>query len=276
MSDYFRMNEAEQFTFFRIPKILFTDRKYTSLSTDARVLYGVLLDRMGMSLDNGWVDENGRAYIYYRVEQLSEILGFGRDKIRRLFLELEKVDLLERKKQGLQKPDMLYLKKFVSDDAKYAVQSTQNASSGVRKNRHPEDAFCPPNNIKKNNNEINNIYPSIDQMDREIREKICYEVLVEDGYAVDLLNELIQVMIEVFCTTAKTIRVGRNDFQTEVVQQRLWQLDMIHMQYVMDSFQKNTTKIRNIKAYLLAALFNAPVTMGHYYQSAVNHDFYGG
>lgn len=278
MSDYFRMNEAEQFTFYRIPKALFRDKRYANLSMEAKFLYGILLDRMGVSLENNWVDEQGRAFIYFKVEQLCKMLDFGRDKIRRLMVELEKVDLLERQKQGLRMPDRLYLKKFISDDENCVIQSAGFAASGVRKNRHPEDGICVTNNTKKNNNEYSNIHPSIrrmEEMEQIVREDICYDVLLVEGYAKDLLDELVAIMTEILCSRVKTIRIGGNKLQTEVVQQRLQQLNILHIKYVMDSLQKNTSEVKNIKAYLMAALFNAPVTMGHYYQAAVNHDFYG-
>lgn len=278
MGNYFRMQEAEQFTFYRIPKALFRNKKYAELSLEAKFLYGILLDRMGISVENKWVDEQGRAYIYFKVEQLCKMLDFGRDKIRRMMVELEQADLLERKKQGLHKPDRLYLKKFISDDENCVIQSADFASSGVRENRPPEDGICVTNNTKKNNTEYSNIHPSIrrmEGMEQTVREDICYDVLLVEGYAKDLLDELVALMAEILCSKAKTIRIGGNELQTEMVQQRLQQLNILHIKYVMDSLQKNTSQVKNIKAYLLAALFNAPVTMGHYYQAAVNHDFYG-
>ena len=212
---------------------------------EAKFLYGILLDRMGVSLENKWVDEQGRAYLYFKVGQLCEMLDFGRDKIRQMMVELEKADLLERQKQGLRMPDRLYLKKFISDDGNCVIQGAEFATFGVRENRHPEDGFYAPNNTKKNNNQYNNIHPSIrrmEEMERTVREDICYDALLVEGHAKDLLDELVAIITEVLCSTAKTIRVGGNDLQTEVVQQRLQQLNILHIKYVMDSLQKNTSE----------------------------------
>ena len=79
--DYFYGNEAEQFNFYRIPKVLFTDHHYKAISVEAKVLYGLLLDRMGLSIRNGWMDDDGRVYIYFTLEDAIDFLGFGKDKL---------------------------------------------------------------------------------------------------------------------------------------------------------------------------------------------------
>lgn len=105
--DYFYGNDAEQFTFYRIPKVLFTDQRYKSVSVEAKVLYGLLLDRMSLSIRSGWLDADGRVYIYFTLEEAIEFLGFGKDKLVKLFQELDRdrgIGLIERKKQGQGKP----------------------------------------------------------------------------------------------------------------------------------------------------------------------------
>ena len=87
--DYFYGNDAEQFTFYRIPKVLFTDQRYKSVSVEAKVLYGLLLDRMSLSIRSGWLDADGRVYIYFTLEEAIEFLGFGKDKLVKLFQELD-------------------------------------------------------------------------------------------------------------------------------------------------------------------------------------------
>ena len=113
--NYYYKNEAEQFNFYRIPKILFTDKHFAKLSVEAKVLYGLLLDRMSLSLKNDWIDTEGKVYIYFKLEDVQECLGIGKDKCIKLFAELDKgIGLIERKKQGLGKPTMIYVKNFSS------------------------------------------------------------------------------------------------------------------------------------------------------------------
>ena len=111
--DYFYGSQAEQFSFYRIPKLLFTDPQFKPLSTDAKVLYGILLDRMSLSVKNHWLDEESRVYIIFTTEEIMEALSCANQKACRLMLELEKdAGLIERKRQGLGKPSLIYVKNF--------------------------------------------------------------------------------------------------------------------------------------------------------------------
>ncbi len=94
--------------FFKMPKVLFTD-KYKNLSAEAKLLYGLMLDRMNLSAINGWCDKNGEVFIFYTIAETSEMLGCGYDKATRLQRELEKHNLLRRKYQGKGKPAKLYV-----------------------------------------------------------------------------------------------------------------------------------------------------------------------
>jgi len=153
--------------------------------------------------------------------------------------------------------------------------------------------------IKKSNTDLLNIHQSIraepppeaerpqgrkeiDTMDaidiyREIiKENIDYDNLCEQHkFAADEIDELLELMVETVCTQRKTIRIGGEDKPAEVVKSRLLKLDFTHIEYVMECMSKNTTDVRNIKSYMLTTLFNAPATIGNYYKSRVNHDFYG-
>lgn len=112
MNRFYTAAEAESYVFYKVPKALFTDEKYRSVSTDAKMLYGLLLDRMYLSAKNGWVDKDGRVYHFFTVKQTQELLRFGHEKICRLFAELESADLILRKRQGQGKPSIIYIKKF--------------------------------------------------------------------------------------------------------------------------------------------------------------------
>ncbi|RKJ72407.1 replication initiator A domain-containing protein, partial [Butyricicoccus sp. 1XD8-22] len=114
--DYFYGNQAEQYSFYRIPKALFTDSRYKGVSVEAKVLYGLLLDRMSLSARNEWFDSNRRVYIYFTLEDALSQMGCGKDKAIKLFKELDVVSgigLIERKKQGQGKPTRIYVKNFI-------------------------------------------------------------------------------------------------------------------------------------------------------------------
>lgn len=110
--NYFYGEEAEAFSFFRIPKLLFTDTSFKDLSAESKILYGMLLDRMSLSIKNSWLDSKNRAYIYFTIEKIMETLSCGEQKAVKLLSELEKIGLIEKKRQGFGKPNILYVKNF--------------------------------------------------------------------------------------------------------------------------------------------------------------------
>ena len=115
---YFQEHESEQFTFFRIPKILFSDERFAGLSSEAKILYGLMLDRVGLSRKNGWIDQNGNVYIQYTIEEMMSVLKWTRYRIYQLLDELDTkengIGLIERKRVGLNKPNLIYVKNFAS------------------------------------------------------------------------------------------------------------------------------------------------------------------
>lgn len=113
--EYFYGAQAEQFSFYRIPKALFTEPNFRELSTDAKVLYGILLDRMSLSLKNQWLDAHNKVYIIFTVEEIMDALNCANQKATRLMVELEKqAGLIERKRQGLGRPNLIYVKNFAA------------------------------------------------------------------------------------------------------------------------------------------------------------------
>ena len=114
--DYYYGAEAEQFSFYRVPRLLIKDRRFKGLSSDAKLLYGLMLDRMALSMKNGWFDDENRAYIHYTVENIMEDLGCARATCAKVLAELDSkkgIGLIEKKRQGLGKPDIIYVKNFV-------------------------------------------------------------------------------------------------------------------------------------------------------------------
>lgn len=113
--EYFYGAQAEQFSFYRIPKALFTEPNFRELSTDAKVLYGILLDRMSLFYKNQWLDAQNKVYIIFTVEEIMDALNCANQKATRLMVELEKqAGLIERKRQGLGRPNLIYVKNFAA------------------------------------------------------------------------------------------------------------------------------------------------------------------
>lgn len=130
---YYYGAESEQFSFYRIPKLLFTDSRFSSISTNAKLLYGMLLDRMSLSAKNGWYDAQGRVYIIFSIEDVTEVLGFKTDTVIKLFNELDTVKgvgLIERIRQGQGRASIIYVKNFTGES-----QTSEKSKSKHRKNR---------------------------------------------------------------------------------------------------------------------------------------------
>lgn len=120
--EYYYGTQADQFSFIRIPRILLLDEAFSALSLSAKVLYSVLLDRMGLSMKNKWLDEENKVYIIYQITEIQSDLGFSKKKAMDYLTELEKIGLIEKKKRGFGLPNIIYVKSFM------AHQSSQRSN----------------------------------------------------------------------------------------------------------------------------------------------------
>lgn len=161
--DYFYGQQSDLFTFYRVPKVLFTNERFWNISADAKMLYGILLDRMSLSAKNGWIDKNGRVYIIFTIDEAKMALNCAEQKAIKLLSELEKkAGLIERKRQGLGKPNLIYVKNFIS-----AVDSQllncENHNSGTMEITTQELPKSQCNNTDIKNTEFSDtdsIFPS--------------------------------------------------------------------------------------------------------------------
>ena len=293
MYDYFYGAESEQFSFYRIPKVLFTEERFKAISAEAKVLYGLLLDRMSLSAKNGWQDKENRVYIIFTIEDIMEAMGCADQKAGKLLYELEsKCGLIERKRQGLGKPNLIYVKNFVTPSESRFL-NRENHDSGEVKITDQEPLKSRSNNTEYNNTDFSDTDPfpftsfredhgreskrsDVNQRDRYreiISENISYGILLQD-YPLDrdILTEILELMVDTVCTTRSTVRISGDDKPAEVVKSQFLKLDSEHIRFVMDGLKDNTTRIRNMRQYLLATLYNAPLTIGNYYRSLVSHD----
>lgn len=134
---YFQGMECDMYSFYRIPKLLFTSEYFKNLSCEAKVLYGLMLDRMSLSIKNRWFDEEDRVYIIFTVEELAELLNCGTQKVVRLLKELDVksgIGLIEKKRLGLGKPNVIYVKNFMIQElTKSQFKKVQNHNSRIVK-----------------------------------------------------------------------------------------------------------------------------------------------
>lgn len=280
--DYFYEEQSESYSFYRIPKMLFTEEIFEALSTDAKVLYGLLLDRISLSRDNGWMDDEGRVYVYYTIKSVKRSMRCANTKACGLLRELDEFGLIERKKQGLGKPTIIYVKDFTRFRKAELLDSEKQNSvilhTGTLDNRKSET-----NKTEKNNTESNKTNLILSGADKDMDERTSYrnylnsqldmEIMYERyPYDRETLDAIMDLMLDVVCSKRRTIRIAGDDKPVNVVKSQFLKINSMHLEYVMDCMKKNPAKVRNIKQYLLAAIYNAPLTMQSYYQAWVNND----
>lgn len=277
-----------------------------SVLIEAKVLYGLMLDRMSLSMKNQWFDTEGRAYIYYSLEDIMDAMGCSNKKAISIMKELDiesGIGLIEKKRQGQGKPTMIYLKQFMIQDAqkcnnyisgeKSAISEVKNLHVLKCKNvmsrseeiTHPEVKKLHTNKNNINNTELSNTESNhiisgndgigfdVEGYTEIIKENIELDILLERyPYDRELLTGIFDLILETVLCKNKSIVVASSEYPAELVRSKFLKLNMFHVEYAMDCMRKNTSKIHNIKKYLLAALFNAPSTISGYYQAEVNHD----
>ena len=332
--EYYYGKQADQYSFIKVPKLLVHDKAFIGLSVDAKMLYGLLLDRMSLSMKNGWLDEENRVYIIYQIKDIMSDMNMARATAVKYLQELVDFGLVEKKKRGLGLPNILYVKSFLvekesteqektfggrytntpempkntqkfknytSRSSKIETQEVQklnfrefnNYTSGSSENEIQEVQELDPNNNNINNTKNINTnilsypltMPKADKIgcDKKKSEYELYMELIKDNIEYDALKErypldaelidgIVEMMVEVTVSTNDYIVIASNSFPKEVVKSRFLKLNFSHLEYVMSCFKSNTTKVKNIKKYLLASLFNAPSTMNGYYTAEVNHD----
>ena len=341
--DYYYGAQAEQFNFIRIPKAMIVDSMFADLSVNAKLLYGVLLDRMNLSMKNRWFDSENRVYIIYQIAEIMEDFNFSKKTAVRYLNELENFGLVEKKRRGLGLPSLLYVKNFVvfqdhsepddtdfddvaeddnlnenmetsrsiqvetsrgvrtytsrSGDMETSKSVRQVTSRGVKSElqevtkRGPLISKTNSNNININNTkESNNILSNpmvknaVDVMGREeesifekytkmVKDNIDYDVLISRHYLEkSMIDGMVNLIVETIISENDYIIISSTKFPKEAVKSRFSRLDISHIEYVLECMNHNTTNIKNIKKYLLAALYNAPTTIDSYYKARVQHD----
>lgn len=327
--NYYYGSEADQFNFIRIPKRLITDPLFADLSLSAKLLYGILLDRMSLSMKNKWLDEENRVYIIYQISEIMENLNVAEKTAIKTLKELEVVGLVEKRRRGLGLPSLLYVKNFIVDEKQqdkeedvkekgskiegssrtgklYSSRPVKNDCSKTAENtdsRTVESEGSRTVNMEVQEQqkkvalisktdfsdiEFNHIKSNQIILDDEmrydaintansyqevVRENIDYDLLLESHpYDRELIEGIYNLIIEVVLNKSETMIISSSELPTELVKSRFLKLGFFHIEYVMNSLQGNTTKINNIKKYLLASLFNAPSTISGYYQAKVNYD----
>jgi hypothetical protein len=281
--DYFYGQAGELFSFFRIPKALFQEQRFQDLSTDAKTLYGILLDRMSLSVKNEWFDKKGRVFIIFTIEDVKRTLRCADNKATRLLRELEKFGLIERKRRGQGKPCLVYVKNFSSESSKESVKNRDNHDSCGSKIACQDPVKSRGIKKKENKTEMNNTNPILSDESEKMKNRELLEEYFSHSLEIDLLlrlypddedtlYQIVNLLVDTCATNRKLLHIAGDDKPAEVVRSRFMKLNADHIRFVLKCLAENSSPIRNMKQYLLASLYNAPTTMQLSYQNQTNHD----
>ena len=234
MFDYFYGQSGEMFSYFRVPKILFRDIRFKDLSTDAKTLYGILLDRMGLSVKNGWLDAQRRVYIIFPVQEVMDALGCADNKATKLFRKLEKFGLIERKRRGLGKPDLIYVKNFADP----RCRNREKNGSGAANSAQQETAKSRGNKTEWNKTEGSEPDPFSSDAEDEPDERTRLEAYFMQSLEVDLLlrvcpdeedtiDQIVNLLVDTCSSKRRMLRVAGDDKPAEVVRSRFMKLNVL-------------------------------------------------
>ena len=289
MNDYIYGVEAEQFSFLRVPKVLLQHESYKHLSAEAKLLYSLFLDRVGISMKNGWMDNQKRICIIFTIDEIRDCLNCGRGKAIQLLNELEEnAGLIERRRQGLTKPNLIYVKSLIRiidengnvNFLKFGSETTRSSKIEIQEVQETDSNNNELNKTEKKKTEISFLpergMKGMEEGDRYadfFRKSLDYSSLVQSNpMDRDILAGILALLVEVCSCGSRTIKIAGDEKPLAVVKARLMELSADHIEYVLDCLKENSPRMRDTKQYLLTALFNAPVTIDAYYQAKVNYD----
>ena len=255
---YFYGTEADQFSFYRIPKALFTNDCFKDLSSDAKILYGLMLDRMSLSIKNQWFDEENRAYIYFSIEDIMELLNCGRNKAVKSLQELDDekgIGLIEKRRQGFGKVTIIYVKSFIQEgceeqrkEKSKMVKFTNQTS--VAEEETEEVYISNSNNTNINNtnlseNKSNPIVSAdgIGSEEDEMETLHAYQSLIKDNLDYDSLlvshphdknqiDEIVDLIVETVMCKSDKVLIASNWYSGALVRGKFMKLDYSHVEYV--------------------------------------------
>ena len=281
--DYFYGQAGELFSFYRIPKALFQESRFQNLSTDAKTLYGILLDRMSLSVKNEWFDKKGRVFIIFTIEDVKRTFRCADNKATRLLRELEEFGLIERKRRGQGKPCLVYVKNFSAESSKESVKNRDYDDSCGSKIACQDPVKSRGIKKKENKTEVNNTNLILSDESEKMKNRELLEEYFSRSLEMDLLlrlypddedtlYQIVNLLVDTCATNRKLLHIAGDDKPAEVVRSRFMKLNADHIRFVLKCLAENSNPIRNMKQYLLASLYNAPTTMQLSYQNQTNHD----
>lgn len=183
--DFFKGNETEQYMFYRVPQVLFTDEQFNKISCEAKLLYGFLIDRTSLSVKNNWLDKSGNVFVYFTLEEAKEKLNIGTGKSVKIFDELERIGLIIRKKQGQGNPTKIYVMNFTKQISKTSTQVVKGKVQTSKKRKSESDVKVKTSENRKSTVSKNG---SVDFQNRNL-------IILIESYLQNQINLIYQMTL---------------------------------------------------------------------------------
>ena len=248
-------------SFIKFPRGLLERPEFSGMSVEAKLLFALILDRMGVSEKNAerFTDKQGEIFVIYPIEEICGKLGCSKPTAVKVLKELQEREMIEKKREGAGKASKIIVKKSALSVLKILPDSSKKFNPSGKENEPDEVKNSDPIYNKENYNNFSYTHsPTYEELTERIEDQIEYDCIMGDG---EIVKEIIYVMADVMTGLGPTVRVGGEIFPREVVVSRYRKLTAEHIQYVVNCIENAEIKIGNMKGYLVAALFNAPATM---------------
>lgn len=304
---YLKPHEARRYSYYSIPKLLIDHPAFDGIDYGAKLLYGLMLNRAGLSAEHAedFTDDQGRLYIIYTIDQVREDLRCSKPTAVKLLDQLSEIGLIEKKRRGQGKPTLVYVKDFSSIGAQPERAPTTAAEGTVPQDSRSKKALLPEvknidflksiaftsrsqGSLPPEVNGFDSSYLDLSDIDRrdppsfppgmeadggkepqglpaleeEVKKQIEYSILAEDR-GKDQAAEVVRLMVDVLCRAGPEIKIGQNQLPAEAVRKRFRELEFEHVVHALDKLSEamKTGPVRNVNAYLLTLLYNAPASM---------------
>ncbi len=275
--------------FYQLPKFLFKAEKYKKMSVEAKTLYALIIDRVKLSIKNNWFDSEENVYIIFTNDEVKTELNCCVTTAIKVMKELKSYGLIISKRQGLCKPNLIYPQKVdeileVVNAKKLSLEKNKDVNVNENITYVESNIENTQVDVEENNIFNNNIFESkiTDEDELKIYEKILkeniyYDEITSRNFNKDKIDEILEIMLEVVTSKKESIKISKNnEVSTALFKSRILKINSSHIEYIITCINQTTTKIVNMKNYLLSTIYNAVTTMGNYYSNWVNSDIYSG
>ena len=274
--EIYKANEILENRYYQVPQELFENKLYKDkLTSDSKILYAFLLDRLTLSKKNNWINEKGEVYLIFTRQEVQDKLNLSDKTVSKAFKQLTDARLVYEKRQGLGKPNLLFVGKIqhekiveIADTEILRFKTRKNYDSGVVENTITDTENLRVINTNNINTDRTSLILSNQEPEIEIREdedsyeelfkrNIEYDILVGDPHNKKLVENITNIAVEAINSNKPTLYINSEPKSKELVKSQLLKLKPNHIEYVINCLRQNMKDVKSLKSYILTTLYNS-------------------